>query len=409
MFLRRAVRTLVILLAVLTARPLASAQAGPPIAAAPDCCTWAGIYPTVLTPFCDGGVDTAALEREIRYQLHGGVHGLLLLGTFGEGQYVTLEERAQVVATAVRVAGPHVPVIVGIHTCNWDEAALQLRQAKELGAAAVLVKYLGNPKASADEVLGFYAALADLHVLPILYYHFPGQTGLALTPEQIAAIVSLPGVVGIKESTLNLREMEAHIRLTHGLGKAVFTSTALSLTQFLALGGQGAMCPEAALLPGPTVQAYAAFVQGRHDEARAVQKDLFVLLPILRTRPTLPAVEAPLQMAAEDHKVPLPLGDDHPQAQLKAALACLGVPMSAMVKCPLPPLTEREKQRVQAAVTRAQRTDWEAAAYQAPAPPRDTDTEASRGGFLLQTGAIQLGPGVGRNLWRWQWDGEGGF
>ena len=30
-------------------------------------------------------------------------------------------------------------------------------------------------------------------------------------------------------------------------------------------------------------------------------------------------------------------------------------------------------------------------------------------GMLLRTGAIQLGPGVGRNLWRWQGDGEGGF
>jgi hypothetical protein len=39
-----------------------------------------------------------------------------------------------------------------------------------------------------------------------------------------------------------------------------------------------------------------------------------------------------------------------------------------------------------------------------PAPPRDSDS-----GMLLRTGAIQLGPGVGRNLWRWQGDGEGGF
>src|SRR5205823_5813017 len=113
MSLRRALGTLVILLAVLTTLPIAPAQAGPP-PAAPAPCPWAGIYPTVLTPFCDGGVDTAALEREVRYQLRGGVHGLLLLGTFGEGQYVTPEERTQVVATAVRVAGPHVPVIVGI-------------------------------------------------------------------------------------------------------------------------------------------------------------------------------------------------------------------------------------------------------------------------------------------------------
>jgi hypothetical protein len=36
--------------------------------------------------------------------------------------------------------------------------------------------------------------------------------------------------------------------------------------------------------------------------------------------------------------------------------------------------------------------------------PRD-----DHGGMLLKTGAIQLGPGVGRNRWGWQGDGQSGF
>jgi hypothetical protein len=39
-----------------------------------------------------------------------------------------------------------------------------------------------------------------------------------------------------------------------------------------------------------------------------------------------------------------------------------------------------------------------------PAHDRDSGT-----GMLLRTGAIQLGPDVGRNQWRWQGDGKGGF
>lgn len=39
-----------------------------------------------------------------------------------------------------------------------------------------------------------------------------------------------------------------------------------------------------------------------------------------------------------------------------------------------------------------------------PAHPRDSGT-----GMLLRTGAIQLGPDVGRNQWGWQGDGKGGF
>jgi hypothetical protein len=30
-------------------------------------------------------------------------------------------------------------------------------------------------------------------------------------------------------------------------------------------------------------------------------------------------------------------------------------------------------------------------------------------GLLLRTGAVQLGPGTGKNLWGWQGDGKAGF
>ena len=114
----------------------------------------------------------------MRRELAGGCHGLLVLGTLGEGETVPFAERAQVIATAVRVASGCVPVVVGIHTCDIQKALVQMRQARELGATHVLVKYLNNPRASSAAVLEFFTALSDSHILPILYYHFPDATGL---------------------------------------------------------------------------------------------------------------------------------------------------------------------------------------------------------------------------------------
>jgi dihydrodipicolinate synthase/N-acetylneuraminate lyase len=384
-----------------------------PMSPSGDPCAWAGIYPTVLAPFCDhGGVDVASLEAQVRYQLHGCVSGLLVLGTIGEGEYASMDERAQVIATAVHATAgrcPGVPVIVGIHTCDLDMAQAQLIQAKELGAAAVLVKYLGNPKASPSTVLGFLMALSDLHILPIFYYHYPSETKLKLAPEDVAHILSLPGVVGIKESTLDLREVKAHLGLTRGQGKTFLSGTALNLSQFLALGGHGAMCPEAVLLPGPTVQAYTAFTHGRHDEARWLQEQLFVLTPILKDRPTPPGVARTLLMTAQDHCLAVPMGHDHPQARLKAALNCLGVPTPIGVSCPLPPLTAREQKRVAETVARMQKIDWYNAALQVPPAPLSTEPVGVQGGMLLKTGSFQLGPNVGRDLLRSQGDGKAGF
>jgi hypothetical protein len=43
-----------------------------------------------------------------------------------------------------------------------------------------------------------------------------------------------------------------------------------------------------------------------------------------------------------------------------------------------------------------------------PVPPARSATTTDGGG-LLKTGAIQLGPGVGQNWYRWMGDGQWGF
>jgi hypothetical protein len=43
------------------------------------------------------------------------------------------------------------------------------------------------------------------------------------------------------------------------------------------------------------------------------------------------------------------------------------------------------------------------------AAPEPVAAKPATGGLLLQTGAVQLGPGVGENAWRWQGDGKWGF
>jgi 4-hydroxy-tetrahydrodipicolinate synthase len=380
---------------------------------AADCaippCRWAGIYPTVVTPFCcTGGIDEPALEKQIQFQLRGGVHGVLLLGTIGEGQYVDAVERATVIATAARVVKGTVPIVVGIHTSDLAEAQAQTVQAKQLGAAAVLVKYVGNPQASGEEVLGFFHALAELQILPIFYYHYPSDTGLRLSAYDVAAILSLPGVVGIKESTLNLREVEAHIKLTCGMGKVFLSGTALNLTQFMDLGGHGAMSPEACLMPGPVVQAYVAYVKGNRDVARNYQLEFFEVIPILKERGS-PALTRQVFMCAQDHKIGLPMGRDSSSARIKYALNLMGIKMTPLVKCGAQ-LTERDQRRVQRAVARIHEIDWCYCSMQVPPIPfcRCCCCEAE-GGMFLRTGALDLGQGAGKNLTSSQSDGLGGF
>ncbi|HEY1378879.1 MAG TPA: dihydrodipicolinate synthase family protein [Gemmataceae bacterium] len=319
-------------------------------AACPACACgqpWAGVYPTVLTPWnCDGTVDEASLEAQLRYEMAGGVHGVLMLGSLGEGERASMEARAQVLAVTARTVAGCVPFLVGIHTCDLDCARAQMLQAKEAGAAAVLVKYKGCPHASGCQVLAFYQALSESAPLPIFYYHYPTDTDLKLSPAEIAAVVRLPNVAGVKFSTLDLREFEAVAAHARGCGKVYFTATALNLTQFMDAGGHGAMCPEAVLLPHKTVCVYKLWCDGRRDAAREAQKDLFVLSPVFRGGFTTEQMARKKVMFTQDHDIRLPMQDYEPQARLKATLNCLGVPTSSRVSCPLPGLTPRDERLV---------------------------------------------------------------
>ncbi len=314
---------------------------------------WAGIYPTVLTPWCCNGcgVDTEALTKEIRYQLVGGVHGLLVLGTLGEGMYANDSERAQVITTAVSLTRGKLPVIVGIHTGDAGCAMEKLQQAKALGAQAVLVKYTGPACTPFCEVLGFYESLSRSGLLPIFYYHIPGSVERKLTPQEVVHILSLSNVVGAKESTLDLREVQAHIQGVCGQGKVFLSGTALNLTQFRSVGGHGAMCPEAAILPADTVSAYeTAYDVGNRSAARKQQRDLFVLAPLLKGGLITENGARMLTMASQDLKLPQKLGRDTSQARLKATLNSLGFTMNATVKPELPALSTWDRHIVSTTV-----------------------------------------------------------
>jgi 4-hydroxy-tetrahydrodipicolinate synthase len=314
-------------------------------------CPWAGIYPTVVTPWCcTGGVDEPALAAQIDYQLKNGVQGLLVLGTIGEGEYATLEERSQVIRVAVGQAKGCVPVVVGIHTCNCEAARVQMRQARELGAQAVLVKYAGRPGACYAEVFGFFQDLAATGCLPIFYYHYPSQTGLKLAPGEVSQILLIPGVIGIKESILDLKEVEAHIAMTRGHGRIFLSGTTLNLTQFMARGGHGAMGPEVVLMPGKAVACYRAMCAGDADTARCLQKELFAVASVLRGGITSKHMAQAAVMTTQDHHIKLPMGSSHPQARLKYALNFLCVPTSPQVKCPLPPLSAHDRWKVERAM-----------------------------------------------------------
>src|SRR4029077_14423324 len=72
----------------------------------PDPCSWAGVFPAATTQF-DAAmqVDLPATQKVQKALLDDGVHGLVLMGTVGEGNSLSAEEKRSVLRAAVEVSG----------------------------------------------------------------------------------------------------------------------------------------------------------------------------------------------------------------------------------------------------------------------------------------------------------------
>lgn len=62
-----------------------------------------GTYTAIVTPFKDGDLDEAALERLINAQADGGVDGVVPVGTTGESPTVDYEEHIRIIALTVKL------------------------------------------------------------------------------------------------------------------------------------------------------------------------------------------------------------------------------------------------------------------------------------------------------------------
>src|SRR5580698_7635322 len=136
-----------------------------------------GIVPPMVTPLRGRDeLDVAGLERLVEHILAGGVHGLFLLGTTGEGPSLSYRLRRELIERACRSVAGRVPVLVGITDTAFVEAVGLARFAAEAGAQALVLAppfYYPN---SQPELLEYIRHIAPELPLPLFLYNMPTHT-----------------------------------------------------------------------------------------------------------------------------------------------------------------------------------------------------------------------------------------
>ncbi|MBK7591540.1 MAG: dihydrodipicolinate synthase family protein [Betaproteobacteria bacterium] len=163
-----------------------------------------GVLPVLATPFAPGGQpDPVGLRRIARYVIAAGADGLVYPGVASEYDTLTPEERADLTAIVAAEAQGRIALVVGGSAPDIGTTEAVARQARELGAAALMVM---APKSllAADEVIVFFRrVVAAAGGVPIMLQNAPPPAGSGLSVDVVLAVArAVPQVVYVKEEAM---------------------------------------------------------------------------------------------------------------------------------------------------------------------------------------------------------------
>jgi 4-hydroxy-tetrahydrodipicolinate synthase len=287
-----------------------------------------GTYTAIVTPFKNGALDEAALERLIKRQIKGGVDGIVPVGTTGESPTVDCEEHLEIIALTVKLAAGKVKVLAGTGANSTSEAIYLTREAEKIGADGSLQVAPYYNKPSQEGLFQHFRAIARETNLPIVLYSIPGRCGVEIGVETVRRLAAeCKNIIGIKEAGGSCDRVS---QLRAALGpKFTIMSGDDSLTlPFMAVGAQGVISVASNVIPREVSQMVGAFARGDikkasqlHAKFYPVFKDLF-----LETNPVpVKAALAMMGLIAEEYRLPLVKISDANRAKLKATLKACGV------------------------------------------------------------------------------------
>ena len=207
-----------------------------------------GSAAAIVTPFKEGGVDLESLGNLLDFQLENGTDAIVVCGTTGEASTMTYRERAETIAFCVQHVGGRVPVIAGSGSNSTENAVTLSREAERQGADGLLVVTPYYNKATQAGLHRHYWTIADAVSLPIILYSVPSRTGVAIAPETYAALAQHPNIVGVKEASGSL----GNVQRTRALCPEDFTIWSGNddeTVPICALGGKGVISVAANILP----------------------------------------------------------------------------------------------------------------------------------------------------------------
>ena len=234
-----------------------------------------GLIPPMVTPLdAKRRLDKKGTKNMVSHLLKGGVDGIFLLGTTGEGPHLSYAIREELVKTVCRLVKGRVPVLVGITETDLDDAVDFAARCKAHGASAVVAAPPYYFKLTQAECIAWFTEMADRLPLPLVVYDMPAHTDTVIEPTTIAKLAAHPNIIAMKDSSSVIALFNKfRVALEPYAEKfSLFMGPDEAMGEAVLLGADGGVCTGANLWPAQFKAMYLAAKAGDVEKVRRLQR-----------------------------------------------------------------------------------------------------------------------------------------
>jgi len=287
-----------------------------------------GSITALVTPFSEGGVDEAAFQRLVEWQIEQGSHGLVPCGTTGESPTLSHQEHKRVVELTIEAAKRRVPVIAGAGSNNTIEAIELSKHAERAGADALLIVAPYYNKPSQEGIYQHFKAIDAAVGIPIIVYNIPPRSVIDISVDTLARIFrECKNVTGVKDATGNLVRPTLE-RMICGKDFNLLSGEDMTALGYMAHGGHGCISVTANVAPNLCAKFQRACLSGDFALALELQDRLAPLHRALFLEPNPAGAKFALHLldrGGPDVRLPLVRVSSAAQKEIESAMHHAGL------------------------------------------------------------------------------------
>ncbi|RWU25132.1 4-hydroxy-tetrahydrodipicolinate synthase [Pseudomonas alkylphenolica] len=237
----------------------------------------AGSMVALVTPMdAQGRLDWDSLRKLVDFHLENGTHAIVAVGTTGESATLDVKEHIEVIKAVVKQVNGRIPVIAGTGANSTSEAVHLTQNAKDAGADACLLVVPYYNKPTQEGLYQHFKHIAEAVDIPQILYNVPGRTSCDMQAETVIRLSSVPNIIGIKEATGDLKRAKA---ILDGVSSdfIVLSGDDPTAVELILLGGKGNISVTANVAPREMADLCEAALEGKAEEARAINEKLMPL------------------------------------------------------------------------------------------------------------------------------------